>query len=127
MILIFGGAYQGKLKYAQERFGAAEDDIFYCAEEDTAPPIGAKIICGLEKWLLALVKSDIDIENVIRRLIADCGGAVVICCDITCGVVPVDPVMRRWREAVGRALSMLSNASDEVIRMFCGIPARLKG
>ena len=33
---------------------------------------------------------------------------------------------RAWRDAQGRALSMLSAASDEVVRLFCGIPTRLK-
>jgi hypothetical protein len=31
MHLIFGGAYQGKLDYAKERYQLNEQDIFYCA------------------------------------------------------------------------------------------------
>ena len=108
MILIFGGAYQGKLGYALERF-----------EKE-------RITEGFDKWVLELVESGADVENEVLRFIEIKPDAVVICSDISCGVVPVDPVMRKWREAVGKALALLSKNSDEVIRLFCGIPARLK-
>jgi adenosyl cobinamide kinase/adenosyl cobinamide phosphate guanylyltransferase len=62
----------------------------------------------------------------VRQFIADNPDAIVICNDISSGVVPVDAVMRKWREAVGRTLAALSQKSDEVIRLFCGIPARIK-
>jgi len=112
MILIFGGAYQGKLDYARERFKDKDKDN--------------KIIDGIDKWVLELVRKNDDVEEAVREFIADNPDAVVICCDISCGVVPVDPVMRKWREAVGRALAMLARESDEVIRLFCGIPTRIK-
>ena len=32
MILIIGGAYQGKLDYAKEKFGLRDEDIFDCAK-----------------------------------------------------------------------------------------------
>ena len=32
MILIIGGAYQGKLDYAKEKFGLKDEDIFDCAK-----------------------------------------------------------------------------------------------
>ena len=31
MILIIGGAYQGKLDFARETFGAAPEEIFTCS------------------------------------------------------------------------------------------------
>ena len=109
MILIFGGVYQGKLDYATERFGN-----------------GKKIINEIDKWILELVKEEADIEEAVRRFIDENPDAVLICNDISCGVVPVDPIMRKWREAVGRTLAELSQKSDEVIRLFCGIPTKIK-
>ena len=109
MILIFGGAHQGKLAYAQGRF-----------------PLEAKIFNDFDKWVLELVQTEQNIEGAVRRFIADNADTVVICNDISCGVVPVDAVQRKWREAVGRATAALAEASDEVIRLFCGIPARIK-
>ena len=34
MILIFGGAYQGKLEFAKETFGLTEEDIHICGNGD---------------------------------------------------------------------------------------------
>ena len=109
MILIFGGAYQGKLAYAMDRFKLTESDIF-----------------RLDKWILELIEADKNVEEAVRKFIEEKPDAVVICDDISCGVVPVDPMMRKWREAVGRTLAKLSSESSEVIRLFCGIATRIK-
>ena len=126
MILVFGGVYQGKLSYALERFGLADSDVCRCDDDDVRAPAGAAIIYELDKWLLALVKAGDDTDGAVNKFVEGNGGAVVICNDITCGVVPVDPLMRKWREAVGRALAELAGVSDEVVRLFCGIPMRIK-
>ena len=126
MILIFGGAYQGKSAYALERFGLAEQDIFRCGDENIHMPENKKVIYEIDKWILALIKADIDVDEAVRLFIDQHKDAVVICNDISCGVVPIDPVLRKWREAVGKSLAALSRTSDEVIRLFCGIPTRIK-
>lgn len=110
MILIFGGAYQGKREYALERFGTENKKIIY----------------DIDKWILELIKSDIDVAEALNKFIEDNSDAIVICNDISCGIVPIDAEQRKWREAVGRSLAMLSGKSDEVIRLFCGIPTRIK-
>ena len=38
----------------------------------------------------------------------------------------MDPELRAWREACGRMNSYLASQADEVWRLFCGIPQRLK-
>ena len=52
--------------------------------------------------------------------------AVVICTDVSCGVVPMDRVQRLWREEVGRTVCALARRADSVPRVFCGLPLRLK-
>ena len=126
MILIFGGAYQGKLEYALKRFGMDEMDVYRCDEATVGIPSEKSIIYEIDKWILALVKEEIDAEKAAELFIAVNKGAVVICNDISCGVVPIDPILRKWREAVGRALAKIAHSSDEVIRLFCGIPTKVK-
>ena len=126
MILIFGGAYQGKLPYALERFGVADSDVYRCGDSDTAAPGGKKIVYEIDKWILAMLKAGIDAEAAVGLFVEGNKDAIVICNDITCGVVPADPVLRQWRDTVGRALALITGNSDEVIRLFCGIPTRLK-
>ena len=50
MILIFGGAYQGKLDYALETFDIAPDDVFRCTRDGTLNP-EKTVICGLEDFV----------------------------------------------------------------------------
>jgi len=125
MVLIFGGAYQGKLAYALERFGLSRDDAHFCHETRVDAPKG-KIVYEIDKWILALVRANADVAQSVERLAADSPDAIVICNDISCGVVPVDSVLRKWREETGRALARLALRSDEVVRLFCGIPTRIK-
>jgi len=126
MILILGGVYQGKLAYALERFGLAEADVCFCNEEDTAAPAGKRIVYEIDRWVLALVRADMDVGGKIGQFMENNRDAIVICNDISCGVVPVDSMLRKWREAVGKSLALLAQHSDEVIRLFFGISARLK-
>lgn len=126
VILIFGGAYQGKLAYALDRFKLTEADVYRCFEENTVIPENRKIVYEIDKWILALIQADADVTDALRQFITVNTDAVVICNDISCGVVPIDAVQRKWREAAGRSMAELSRCSSEVIRLFCGIPARIK-
>jgi len=109
MILIFGGAYQGKLDYASSRFGNTR-----------------KIINDADKWILTLIQENKDVSYEVSQFLDENKDAVVICNDISCGIVPVDPMMRRWREEAGRFMAQAAEKSDEVVRLFCGIPMRIK-
>ncbi|MDR2560839.1 MAG: bifunctional adenosylcobinamide kinase/adenosylcobinamide-phosphate guanylyltransferase [Holophagales bacterium] len=125
MILIFGGAYQGKLGYALDRFQLTESDVCRCGCDNANLLEGKKLFYEIDKWVLALVKMDVDVEESLRRFIDANPDAIVICNDISCGVVPTDPIPRKWREAAGKSLAMLSRNSHEIIRLFCGIPERI--
>ena len=46
--------------------------------------------------------------------------------DFSCGVVPMDAEMRRWRDENGRPNNYLSARAERVVRMFCGLPQVLK-
>ena len=62
MILIFGGAFQGKLDYAREHWNFNEDDIFYC-DDSLAIDLSKKVIYGLEKFCFACVCEDADAKG----------------------------------------------------------------
>ena len=128
MIVIIGGAYQGKLEYALERFALSEKDVYRCGDADTSQPQG-KICYEIDKWILALVRSGADqgkIDEAVKGFAEKNPDVIVICNDIFCGVVPIEAEMRAWREAVGRVMVKLSLNAREVVRVFCGIPTRLK-
>ena len=53
--------------------------------------------------------------------------AVVSCRELGCGIVPIDPADRLWRDLSGEACQFLAGHSREVYRVICGIPMKLKG
>ena len=48
MILVFGGAYNGKKDFIKEKFNINEEDIFYCSDGEI--DFSKKVICGLHKF-----------------------------------------------------------------------------
>ena len=126
MILIFGGVYQGKLAYVQQTYGVSADEVHYCTEVDTEIESSKKVIYEVDKWLYARCVANVPLEESILALLSICENKIIICNDISQGVVPVDGLMRAWREAVGRLMGRLSVEAEEVVRVYVGIPSRLK-
>ena len=113
MYLIIGGAYQGKLTWAVERFGLTPDAL--CDLAHGFQP-GKRCYYHLEAFTRAedSVSPDLFPED-----------AVVISREVGSGVVPMDAAERVWRERHGALLQQLSRRSETVIRFFCGLPQQL--
>lgn len=124
MELIIGGAYQGKLEYVKNKHSLEDKDIFYCKEGPIE--FGAKCIYGLENYTLWCVKNKLEPVDVFKANKDLWENSILICSDISCGVVPIDPVMRACREANGRLVNYLSGKAERVVRIFCGLPQVIK-
>lgn len=124
MKLIIGGAYQGKREFAKAAFGVAEGEIFTCHGEQI--DFSAKCIDKIEEFTFSCAKAGIDPVECFRREKAKWQDSVLICQDLFCGVVPVDPVLRQWRQDTGRLCQYLSREAEQVSRIFCGLEQRLK-
>ena len=125
MVLIFGGAYQGKLDFAMKKFNIKDTDIFTCTE-DSFPDFSKKIIDRAELFFLKCVKDGIEPRDILCENINMLQDKIVIARDISQGIVPIDPVQRAWREASGRAMMYLAGDAEEVYRVFCGLSEKLK-
>jgi len=124
MLLIIGGAYQGKLDYAVSRF--PDQAVFTCDETSTDCDQEALIIDRFHLLVLAQLRNNIDSMEWIEQNMPVLSDKTIIADDINSGVVPIDKEMRQWRELLGRSLGLLTRNADEVVRVFCGIPTRLK-
>lgn len=128
MILIIGGAYQGKLDYAKAEYGLTDDDVFTCEEGSTAIGFDEKIVDHFERYVLALIKAGQVPERAVGMQIraGRYKGRIIICDDISQGLVPMDKTERAWREGDGRTMVKVAEQADKVIRVFCGLPVVLK-
>ena len=71
----------------------------------------------IEKKIKELTKSILKAK--IRQVI-------VVSNEVGTGLVPADPVSRRFRDLVGLANQIMASEADEVIMMQAGIPVRIK-
>jgi len=124
MILVIGGAYQGKLDYVLKNYPGKS--VFQCDAENPDMGLSADIINSLHLMVLAQTYAGRDSLKYLQEHLPGLSGKIIICDDISCGVVPIDPETRRWRETMGRCLIFLSGHADEVVRVFCGIGSRIK-
>jgi adenosyl cobinamide kinase/adenosyl cobinamide phosphate guanylyltransferase len=125
MNLIIGGAYQGKLDYAKTAYAVSAEEVSDCS----AGPLdfSKRCIYHLEAFVLDCVREGRDAIEIFEAHGEQWRESVIICNDISAGVVPMDAELRAWREATGRLLNHLSPRAEQVTRIFCGLPQRLKG
>jgi adenosyl cobinamide kinase/adenosyl cobinamide phosphate guanylyltransferase len=111
MILIIGGAGQGKLNDVLERSGLTREQV-----SETLPTT-KPIVYGLHQITREHPELTVD----------DLPDGILICDEIGCGVVPMSPEERDWRERTGRLCCAIAQRAQRVERIFCGIPMVLKG
>ncbi|MDU1313681.1 MAG: bifunctional adenosylcobinamide kinase/adenosylcobinamide-phosphate guanylyltransferase [Clostridium septicum] len=124
MILVFGGAYNGKIKWVKEKYKIEEVDIFYCNSLEI--DLSKRVICGLHKFTYAAGKDSLDPLKILidnKEILKD---KIIICDEISSGIVPLKKEERVWRENTGRCLQFLSENSNKVYRIFCGLEMVLK-
>ena len=124
MVLIIGGAWQGKLDFAKETYGLTEGDIFTCRDGEI--DFSRRCVDRLEEFTLACVqagKNPVAYFESRKEMWRD---SVLICGDISCGVVPMSPELRLWRNETGRLCQYLAKHAARVSRIFCGLEQRLK-
>ena len=124
MILIIGGAYQGKLSYAKVAFSLTPEDIYTCI--GTEIDFSKRCVNGLEEFCYACIGQNIDPIEYVQAHRENWQNSILICCDLSSGVVPMDPVQRQWRHTTGRLCQYLAGQAERVSRIFCGLEQRLK-
>ena len=120
MILIIGGAYQGKLDFAKETFGITERNVHTC---DTGEiDFSKQCIDKIEEF----TTWHDDPVSYFEAHRDQWQNSILICQDIFCGVVPMGAENRAWRQKTGRLCRYLSGEAQQVSRIFCGLEQRLK-
>lgn len=69
------------------------------------------MVCGIQEIVRTLLEQGEDPTAVVLAHAAAHPETIYLCDEVGCGVVPVDPGQRAWREAVGRCCVALAGAS----------------
>ena len=120
MEVVIGGAFQGKREYAKSHFSVKDDEICDCTENEV-PDFRKRCLCHVERYIKGCLLRGDEAETDFE------GNTILIFDDIFCGIVPLDALERRWREAVGMYLqNLVRNANANLTRVVCGIGMRVK-
>jgi len=123
MILIFGGAYNGKLEFVKEKYDIDDEKIFFCIDQELK--FDKKVLCGLHVFMKACVLNKINSLEILENNIDFLKDKIIICDEINSGIVPMEKLDREWREETGRALQFLVKHSSSVNRIFFGLQEEL--
>ncbi|MBQ0059513.1 MAG: bifunctional adenosylcobinamide kinase/adenosylcobinamide-phosphate guanylyltransferase [Lachnospiraceae bacterium] len=118
--LVIGGAFQGQCDYLKNKYDLTDEDICYCSSEEE-PDFTKKALVDLENYLRFCLENDHEPKTDF------CDGCLIAWNDVSCGVVPLDPKDRAFREMAGRYLSRLAPDAALITKMTAGIPVTLKG
>lgn len=121
MILIIGGAYQGKLDFARSTFGLTDSDIYACVCGEEID-FSKRCIHKIEEFTFG----NPDPVGYFKAHKAQWQDSILILQDLFCGVVPMGAENRAWRQETGRLAQYLSAEATQVSRIFCGLEQRLK-
>ena len=109
MILIIGGYAQGKQKYARDNYRDADKRMLF--------------LDGIARE--SFDKGE-DYGEFTSRLLRENADAVIITDETGCGIIPAVKEERLFREWLGRAQCNIAAASDEVIKVTCGLGVKIK-
>ena len=127
MILVFGGAYNGKLSFVKEKFNISDEEVLTLNNiDDIELDFSKKVI---NKFQNLTYKMSLENQDPLKYILENESlfkDKIIISDDICEGIVPLKKEDRIWRENTGKCLQYLSKNSKEVYRVFCGIPMVIK-
>lgn len=126
MRLITGGAFQGKLDYAQNILHIDKKDVvdgLTCSWEELQK---AKSVNHFHLWIDRMLREEQDVKELVEQLITANPTVVILVDELGCGIVPMDAHDRNYREVTGRICCQLAAAAEEVHRVICGIGTVIK-
>ncbi|MCD7982032.1 MAG: bifunctional adenosylcobinamide kinase/adenosylcobinamide-phosphate guanylyltransferase [Clostridiales bacterium] len=116
MILITGGAYQGKSSFAGT---LAEDAVCDKSEK-------RKILEHIHLIIATEMREGRDPYPVLERWMEAYPDIIFTVDELGCGIVPATAFDREWRETTGRICCRLAQRAEAVYRVTCGIAVQIK-
>lgn len=126
MILITGGAYQGKIRYAAEKYDLDIGDIADGESVRIGNISGYRCVKNFHILIKRLLDSGANPIDSTQKLVAKNPDIIIIMNDIGGGIIPLEKSERIWREQVGIVGCFLAGQAECVERIVCGIGMRIK-
>lgn len=124
MILVVGGAFQGKTAYACEKFNIDEKEAVDGNSCDLEELYSAKLIYHFHQYVKRLMLDNIEFS--LDELKSKNPELILVTNELGCGIVPMEAFDREYREKTGRICCELAREAREVHRVVCGLGMVLK-
>ena len=129
MILVTGGAWQGKKEFVCQHFHLPQEKVTdgrTFVLEEKGPSGGPAALDQYEALVRRWIKAGADPETMTRRLLDGNPEMILITDEIGCGIIPMDPEEVQYREVHGRLCCRLAQSAGQVYLVECGIGRRIK-
>ena len=132
MILIIGGAYQGKLAWTCRKWALDPDGPEIWNGADGMPSesdwLRIRVVNGLHQIIRGILDDEQAMALLKEKLlnVSAVPGRIVLTDELGCGLVPISTEERKWRENTGRFCEALAKEADEVYRVSCGLAQKLQ-
>ena len=125
MIMVIGGAYQGKYGFAQNELGVKDGwiDGEQCRYEEI---FSCRAIQHFHDLVKRCMARGINLDHLAEELMERNPDIVIVTNEQGYGVVPIERFDRQYREYLGRICSSLAANSNAVYRIICGIGTVIK-
>lgn len=130
MILITGGAFQGKSETAKQLYSERENGKEPLILEGKTAEMEllktADIILHFHLWIRRLLEEGKDPYAMTEQLLKANPYVIITMNQMGCGIVPMDAFDRKYRETTGRIGCLLAKQAQAAYLVNCGIAKRLK-
>lgn len=124
MILITGGAFQGKKEFA---LTLVKDGCIVEGDQLNEETIrGADIAADFHLYIRRLLQEGRNAREEAAALLKGQDRLILTVDELGCGIVPIDAFERNYRETTGRISCELAKQAEAVYRVQCGIGVRIK-
>ena len=125
MILVIGGAFQGKYSFAANELGIREG----WADGDTCgfhEIYECRAIHHFHDFVKRAMEANYDLSSLVDKIMEKNPEICILTNELGYGVVPADEFDRALRDQLGHICTALAARADTVYRMICGIPTIIK-
>jgi adenosyl cobinamide kinase/adenosyl cobinamide phosphate guanylyltransferase len=85
-----------------------------------------RLVNHFHLWIDRMLKEKQDVKDLVEQILRANPHIVILVDELGCGIVPIEPYDRNYREVTGRICCQLASSAQEVHRVICGIGTVIK-
>lgn len=127
MIMIIGGACQGKTEYVKRTYSLCDKDILNGESVAKASLVNIPCIKNFHLFIKNVTENGGSALEAAEIILNNNPDIIIVTDEIGSGIIPLEKADRIWREQVGITCCYLADKAESVTRIICGLPMVIKG